>query len=187
MKRILLALVASIGLMVTTSAQVITLNTNTSPPMLSGPFIDVLDKLSTGSNWMVAPYGIYSFDDKKAGAGLAILYDLTPAGYSTNSPTVGTGIRFEYYDENFSVVQGNIQFNVPLTIAGKVTLIPFGYTGIESPMSGNDTSVSAVFGAGMSAVLFGKPSGAHLSLFGVWEINSSHGRDRAGGGLAYKF
>jgi hypothetical protein len=117
--------------------------TNTDPPsLLSGPAIDAISFLSTGSNWMVAPYGIISADAKKFGGGIGI-------GYHVSDFVVPT-MRLDYYDGRIWMPSGSLQIQAPITIS-KLTVIPFGFTGIATPLTGKasaDGSPVGIFGIG---------------------------------------
>jgi hypothetical protein len=131
----------------------VTLNTNTSP-LLSGPFVDILDKLTTATNWGVAAFGIYTPNStttgKKAyGAGAVFLYNI--------NSYVATGLGIDWLENDVTMPSGQIQFQAPLKIANSLTLTPFVFTGIATPISGdcyNNGQVVGLFGAGLGAKVY---------------------------------
>lgn len=132
----------------------VTLNTNTSP-LLSGPFVDILDKLTTATNWGVAAFGIYTPNStttgKKAyGAGAVFLYNI--------NSYMATGLGIDWLENDVTMPNGQFQFQAPLKIANSLTLTPFVFTGIATPISGdgyNNGQVVGLFGAGLAAKVSG--------------------------------
>ena len=176
------ALVCSLLVSFAAVADPAQVDTNSTPPTLEGPFIDFLGNLSTWTNLAVAPYGIYDSGSKKAGAGLLALYNI--------SPYVASGIGLQYLDGSVWMPSAQVQFQAPFTIAQKVTLIPFGFTGIGTPVSGrgadNGTAVG-IFGAGMATKLYGDTSGRHLSAFFAAAKWTGFDGQQWYFGLAYRF
>lgn len=126
------------------TVQPVSLNTNTSPPTLSGPLIDVMGALATATNWVVAPFGTYSEADSKYGGGIAAVYNITEA--------VGSMFRFDYLDRNFNMVSASMELQQPIVIAGKLKVTTFAFSGIATTVGGAGTengTVQGVFGAGM--------------------------------------
>lgn len=151
--------------------------TNTSPPMLQGPLIDLAATLSTATNWAVAPYAIYDTGTKKAGAGVTALYNL--------NANFATGVGLDYLNSEVWLPSGQVQFQAPIIIAQKVTLIPFGFTGIATPVSGKGSSNGSavgLFGAGMALKI-----NSHLDIFGAISKWTGFEGEKYYGGIAYKF
>lgn len=127
-------------------AQAQVTNTNTGNPFLSGPATQILDFLSTGSNWMAVAYGTSSDKFDKFGAGVAL-------GYKATDFLVPT-LRLDYYDGSVWMPSASVQLQAPIKLFGKVTVIPFAVSGIATPISGRGTgngSAVGIFGAGLAA------------------------------------
>lgn len=158
MKKILLSLLA-VGLLAFTGysqtnalpspSLAIGIDTNANPPVLTGPFIDIIGSLASATNIVVAVAAEYSPDTSTFGASAALVYNITPV--------VGTMLRFDYLpgtvagSSDFSMVSANLQLQVPMTIAGKIQWTWFGLSGIATPLGGAGTdngTVQGVFGAG---------------------------------------
>lgn len=117
-----------------------------SPPLLSGP---VWTALSFGSgastNWGFAAYGIASSAGDKYGAGLAGMYKL-------NDFVVPT-LRLDYYDGRVWMPSASLNLQTPVTLFGKLTAIPFAFTGLATPLSGkggSDNTAVGIAGLGMA-------------------------------------
>lgn len=125
--------------------------TNSTGPVLEGPFIDFLGSLSTATNWGVAAFSIYAPQDKSWGAGLVALYNI--------SPYVATGIGIDWLDRgNVTMPSTQVQFQAPFLIGGKVRVTPFGFTGVATPLSGkgdDNKTVVGLFGAGLGVKIYG--------------------------------
>jgi hypothetical protein len=132
-------------------------NTN-GPPIVSGPITDVIEFLGTGSNWIVAPYGIYDDGTKEWGAGIGI-------GYKLNDFVVPT-MRFDWLNEDITLINGSVQLQVPILLGGKVKAIPFVFAGGGTPLSGSDDegSLIGIFGSGLTLGITD-----HLFIIGDWE------------------
>lgn len=148
MKNKLITCIALLCLLVSTAhSQVI--NTNTSPPTLEGPGMEFIEFLSQGSNWIIAPYGIYDSGSEQFGAGIGAFYQI--------NNFVLAGMRLDGLGAedgwDMWMPSGQIQLQAPLVLFGKVKLTPFGFTGIATPVTGqqgdNGTGVG-VFGAGLA-------------------------------------
>ena len=123
-------------------AQPVVVNTNTSPPTLSGPGMDAIKSLATATNWLAAPFMTYGSETHDVGGGLALVYNITD--------TVGTMLRVDYYGNKWSMVSANLQLQLPITVASNAQVTTFGYTGISMPVSGSDKgTVQGLFGAGV--------------------------------------
>lgn len=119
-------------------------DTNTLP-VLSGPVWTAIQYLGTGSNWMVAPYGIANMSEKKFGGGVAALYKI--------NEFAGPMLRLDYYDGEVFMPSGSFQLQAPLQILNKFTLIPFGFAGVATPLSGKadkNGSLQGIIGAGLA-------------------------------------
>jgi long-subunit fatty acid transport protein len=126
MKKVLLSVGAVLAMVVTSQAQ-------TNSPTLPG--------LSSSTNWVAIPYGIYDTTDKKWGWGVAGLYKVSDNFY--------TGLRYDQVNghDNTAGVQAQLQATV--TYAG-IKVTPF---------------VSASTGIGSSQSLYGSAgAGAYVSL-----------------------
>ena len=165
-------------------ADPVTLNTNSLS--LEGPLITLLGNLSTATNLAITAYGIYDTAPKpgadSAGFGLTALYNITP--------WAATGVGMEFMNGDVWMPSGQVQLQAPFTIGGKVTLIPFGFTGVATPVSGraadNGTAVG-IFGAGLAARIYTSSGGAHLSIFTAISKWTGFDGEKIYGGLVYRF
>lgn len=173
--KLLASLLLAAGLALAGYSQ--TVNTNTTPPTLEGPGIIALKFLSQGTNWSVAPYGLYDTHTHKGGAGVAALYHVTPV--------FSAGMGVDYINSEIWMPSGDVQLGLPLTVMGKVDVTPFGYTGISTAISGrgdhNGTAVG-IFGAGLATGIYKK-----LSVFAAWEKRSGFDGDLIRFGASWKF
>lgn len=137
MKKIFVSLFITIALSLHCIAQ----TTNTSPGVIDSP---VFQFLTQGSNWIVAPYAIYDTTTKNFGGGIG-------AGYKLNDFVVPT-MRLDYINNGLWVPSGSLQLQAPVTIMGKVTVIPFVFTGIATSLRNEDNryngSAVGIFGLG---------------------------------------
>lgn len=192
MKKILLSLLA-VGLLAFAGySQPVTINTNTSPPTLSGPAVTGFNWLLTVTNIMPAAYGIYT--DHGYGFGVEALYNIVPA--STNTFGVASGFGFDCvfdkstHHDNITMPSIQAQLQAPLFVAGKITTVLFGVTGVATPIGGeqsNNGNVSGIFGAGLAAVVAGKIDTSHLDLFYAYEYRTTESSGWHLFGLAYRF
>lgn len=128
----------------------VVVNTNTDSSVsitniIGGPAWDALQFLTQGSNWMVAPYGIYDSGTKEYGAGICALYNL--------NPFVATGLRLDYVNGNVWMPSVQFQLQAPLKLFNKVTVVPFLTSGLATPLSGrgNDNlDPVGILGVGMA-------------------------------------
>lgn len=169
------------------------LDTNGPVPTISGPLTDVFKFLGKGSNWIVAPYGIIADSNagstkRDFGAGIAL-------GYRLNDYVVPT-LRLDWLKSQLWMPSADLQLQAPVTLFGKVTVVPFGFTGIATPVSGqgaNNGSVVGLFGAGAALRLDFLGSGAfwkHTDVVADYELWTGGGFDNSKQvrfGLAYKF
>lgn len=121
-------------------------NSGVTPPFLTGPLMDILKFASTGTNWMFAGFGTMSLGgDHKYGAGVAGMYKL--------NDFVAPMLRIDYYDGKIFMPSASVNLQAPVTLFGKITAIPFGFTGLATPFNrggNNDATIQAIFGAGMA-------------------------------------
>lgn len=123
--------------------------TDTNAPASTNMFGEhvgkVVDFLSmTGSNWSVIPFAIYSEDTKGGGVGLAAMYSMTDFA--------GAFLRLDYLEGDIFMPSGNFQLQIPVKLAGKVTVVPFVLGGIATPLSGrgdDNGDPIGIFGMGM--------------------------------------
>lgn len=122
-------------------------------------YSDLVQFLGSGSNWMVAPYGIYDTGSKTGGAGAAALYEVTE--------NIGTGIRVDAIGNGSGaptvwMPSFNFQLQVPVKLFNKVTLVPFALSGVATPIAGKGADNKTVVG------LFG--AGAALKMTDTWYL-----------------
>lgn len=188
---VLLTLLALLSMACPSKAQtngVVGIDTNSTTPVLSGPLTDVFKFLGQGSNWLVAPYGILTGSGSKYdfGAGIAL-------GYKLNDYVVPT-MRLDYLDRRLWMPSASLQLQAPVTLFGKVTVIPFGFTGIAVPISGAGTGngeVVGIFGAGGAVRLdFLGSFFKHMDAVADYELWTGAGFNNSKQirvGLCYKF
>jgi hypothetical protein len=107
---------------------VFAVDTNPAPPVIGGPAASWLAFLGSGSNWMLAPYFTIAEESKKIGGGIAVGYLL--------SPNIVTVMRFDEFDRRAYMPSLSIQLQAPVKLFQAATLIPFGFVGAASPISG---------------------------------------------------
>lgn len=115
--------------------------TATNNPIVDSPIFQFLSQSST--NWFVAPYGIATTTGNKYGAGIAVGYKL--------SDYVAPVMRLDDIDGTLWMPSASLQLQVPIIIMGKVTVIPFSFAGIATPLAGAGNlngSAVGIFGAG---------------------------------------
>lgn len=179
MKKLIAIALITIGLALSAPAQ--TLNTNTETPTLEGPFIDLLTSISTWTNLTLGAYGIYDTGTKAGGAGVVALYNATPF--------IAGGVGLQYLNDELWMPSGQVQFQAPFTIAGKVKVTPLAFTGIGTPIAGggdrnfaDNHSVVGIFGAGLAV-----RTTEHLDLFVAAAKWTSFEGEQWYFGLAYRF
>jgi hypothetical protein len=154
----------------------------TNAPLVSGPAADAWSFITTAgvSNWMVAPFGIYSTTSKEWGGGLAVGYKL--------SEFVVPVLRLDYLAGDIWMPSANLQLQVPVTIMGKFTLIPFTFAGVATTIAGggadNGTAVG-MLGIGGAVRL-----SSHVDLVGdyeLWNGGHFHADNQIRFGVLYKF
>lgn len=162
----------------------------TNAPFLSGPLVDVFRFVSSGTNWVIAPYGIVAKSDAKytVGGGIALAYHL--------SDFVMPMMRLDYMDHKLYMPSANLQLQAPVTLFGKVTTIPFAFAGIATPISGtgnNNGTVVGIFGAGLALRLDFLGSGKFWQKSDlVWDVETwngaaFHNQQQMRFGWAFKF
>ena len=143
----------------------ITLNTNsTGTPFLSGPLVELLTTLSSATNWGVATFGIYEpkSDRHKASYGFGAV-----ALYNINT-YMAMGVGIDCLDNQVTMPSGQFQLQAPLHLGGTngLTVTPFAFTGVATPVSGMGTDNGAVvglFGAGLDVKIY-KGFGAFYAI-----------------------
>lgn len=195
MKKLLPILAISLSLL-TARAQD---TSNPPPPIISGPVTSIIQFLGTGSNWMVAPYGIYSEAglNHKATMGGGIGF-----GYKINDFVVPT-MRLDYLDGQLWMPSGSLQLQAPIVLFGKkdvagapiegsgLTLIPFGFGGIATPIAGkgvdNGTAVG-IYGLGVAVRLDALGGiGKKMDFILDWEHWTGFEKAQFRAGFVYKF
>lgn len=173
MKKLILAAILSSSLLLSARAQ----TTNGPVDPTPQPIHQVWDFLATGSNWLVAPYGIVADNGKAFGGGIAL-------GYRASQFLVPT-LRLDYFDGHVTMPSGNVQLQVPIHIGG-LTVIPLVYTGVGTTIGGlgqSNGEAIGIVGAGAAVQI-----GAHWDLLGAYERRSNF---PSGGlllfGVGYKF
>lgn len=148
----------------------------TPPSGLISDIGDIIKPLAQASNWIVAPYGIYDLTTKKAGAGIAGVYNITP-----NFASV---IRVDYINSQIWRPSGSLQFQLPILLFNKVTVTPLVFTGLSVPLggTGGDNGAGIVI-AGVGGSITLKQN--KLYIVGDWEVWKDSKQLR--GGLAYRF
>jgi hypothetical protein len=153
MKKTLSIIGLTLALVASASAQT-TVNTNSGTPVLSGPGVDFINSLTTWTNWGVAGGMIYAPQGRVDSAGkvhstygafVTALYNITP--------WLASGIGLDYLDSNVTMPSFQTQIQVPFTIAGSVTVTPFGFAGVYTPISGREGdngNAGGLFGAGLA-------------------------------------
>lgn len=127
-------------LLLATSFTLVGYSQNTA--FLSSPIVDFLSR----SNLIVATYGIIDSTSKTGGGGIGL-------GYKLSDFVVPT-LRFDYIGGRIWQPSGSLQLQVPVTIAGKFTVIPFIFEGIATPLTGKgNKNFDPVNIAGIGAAL----------------------------------
>lgn len=174
MKRLLL-IAALIATSFLASAQEETGTTNS--PIISGPVTRIFDFLGTGSNWMVATYGIASTDAKNFGGGIALAYKI--------SDFAAPVLRLDYYAGRVWMPSGSLQLQAPFVLSGKVKVTPFLFAGIATPLNStadDNGDVEGIFGIGAAISLTKR-----VSLVGDIEKWTHFDAKQIRFGVLYKF
>lgn len=152
-----------------------------APPIFQDTAGSIIDFLSHGSNYLVAPYGFYDTGIKKSGGGLAVV--------ALVQPWFGPLLRFEYDGDKFWTMTGEAQFQVPNIKLGKVSVVPFAHGGVGAVLGGDESESLTVanYGGGIQ-IGFTK----NFGLFAAWEKRSAFNGppisgSRFGGGATIRF
>lgn len=136
-RNLLIACLAAAALITSCSTAKGQLPGVTNAPIIASPVLDAFNFLSTpSSNWMFALYGISTKNDG-GGVGIGALYKV--------SENFGAVLRLDHFGGDTFMPSGNFQIQVPVTIMGKFTMIPFAFTGIATPLN-EDAAVDGVVG-----------------------------------------
>lgn len=136
----------------------------------------ILADLENATNYAIAPYASYGLNNHKIGGGVLALYNF--------NNFVGAGIGADYMG-SFSLVSGNVQLKLPLkplaftkwTWAQNLSMTPFAYTGIGTPMGGsgvNNGGISTHIGGG-DYFQFGHFLGGKFNIGGAYITRSGAG------------
>lgn len=143
------SIIAGLLLAVAVSAQTntpapVTTNTVPSLPEHVSTWIRFLS--NTSSNWLVAPYIIYVDDDINSyGAGIGAFYKLSDYAL--------TGMRLDYVNSELVMPSVNVQLQLPIKVANKLTVTPFAVSGLATPLDGrgsDDGTAVGILGAGVA-------------------------------------
>jgi hypothetical protein len=164
------------------ASKIVGATSSTNSPSIRDGFNIIIDGITSGvTNWYFVPYVSYSPDrvGSKYGGGLAALYPV--------SDYVTTGLRVEYTGNTVKGISGTATLQYPLTLFGKVKVVPFAYAGVNFGLSGKsylgitipgepDDTVGAVTGYGASVMLYRSASGNFtLGLVGDYEQHHAYG------------
>lgn len=145
----LASIIAGLLLAVTVNGQTntpapVTTNTVPSLPEHVSTWINFLS--NTSSNWLVAPYIIYVDDDINSyGAGIGAFYKLSDYAL--------TGMRLDYVNSELVMPSVNVQLQLPIKVANKLTVTPFAVSGLATPLDGrgsDDGTAIGILGAGVA-------------------------------------
>lgn len=139
-----------------------------------GKYLVTVGGSLNASNFMAAPYGIYDLSTKKAGAGVALVYNV--------NQYVGAFTRLDYINAELWRPSGGAQLQYPVNV-WKLTVVPFVFTGIAVPFSGAGTAngeVKNISGTGVAVRCT-----THLDVIGDWEYWSGSQQIRLG--VLWKF
>jgi len=131
-------------ILITIALALVTIKTSaqTNPPVIASPVMDAFSFLSTpSSNWMFAVYGI-STKSEGQGFGIGALYKV--------SENFGAVLRLDRIQNETFMPSGNFQVQVPVTLMGKITVVPFAFTGVATPINAQPghEGVVGIFGIG---------------------------------------
>jgi hypothetical protein len=149
---------------------------STNAPLFGGPGAQLFNFLSTGSNWMIAPYGIVS-TEHKVGGGVAFGYKL--------SPFIVPLMRLDYFNGTLWMPSMSLQLQVPFTIMGKFTVVPFTSAGLATPLAGAGTangSAVGIFALGAAVRI-----SSRFDIVGDYEKWSGFKGAQIRAGILYKF
>ena len=175
MKKLLSITLLAVSLCLTGYSQT---TTNSPNPILDGPAGTVWSFLTTGSNWIVAPYAIYDTGTKNGGAGIAALVQVNQYFLS--------GIRFDYLNATDELWMPSVQAQLQYPIkTGRLTLTPIMTAGVATLIGGReseDGGAVGIFGLGLAAS-FTK----NLGVFGHYERWTGFDGNQLRGGFYWKF
>jgi hypothetical protein len=133
------------------------LTTNaTGVPFLSGPGMDLLESISTWTNWGVATFGIYepasAGHKASCGCGAVALYNI--------ATWAAAGIGIDWLDNQTTMPSCQFQLQAPFLLGGTngVQVTPFAFTGVATAIGGsggNNADVAGLFGAGVDVKISG--------------------------------
>lgn len=130
-----LALPATADVTPTPPSPTATTSTNI-PPVVP----NLIDYLTTGSNYFAVPFVTYSVNDHSVGGGIALGYHL--------SDIIAPVLRLDYFDSRFYSVSLTANLQPPRALLGKIPIVPFALAGGAMPFSGagddNGTFVTVV-------------------------------------------
>lgn len=128
----------------TTTPAPVTTNTVPSLPEHVSTWLSFLS--NTSSNWFIVPYGIYVDDDINSfGAGVGAFYKLSDYAL--------TGLRLDYVNSELVMPSVNVQLQLPIKVANKLTVTPFAVSGLATPLDGrgsDDGTAVGILGAGVA-------------------------------------
>lgn len=143
-------------------------STSTNAPTIPSTWDNIIQFVSQGSNWVVAPYGIYATggtvdnDGKKVhsswGAGISGLYKI--------NDYVLTGLGLDYMNGGLTMPSATAQLQYPIKL-GRFVLTPLAYSGLSTAIGGNSKDngeAIGIFGTG-AALSFTE----HLGAFASYE------------------
>lgn len=186
-KLVLAAIVAALFTL-TTQAQ-----TNLT---LGGPGMKIIQFLGNGSNWMFSTYGIYA---EKGAGGKSPGYGGGLGAFVRVNDFLATGLRLDTIasggQAKLWMPSGDIQIQAPITLFGKadtngivsggVTVVPFGFGGVATPLAGRGSdngTVVGIFGMGMALRIQ-----KHWDLVYDWEKWTGFSGNQHRFGILYKF
>jgi hypothetical protein len=153
---------------------------------IEGPLITLLTDITTATNLSIAPYAIYDTGTKSMGGGLLAVYNVT-------SWAAG-GIGMQYLNQELWMPSAQFQLQAPVIINKSISLIPFVFTGIGTPIAGgsgkdfaDNGSAVGIFGGGMAVKVFGDLNSSHLDVFTAIAKWSGFSGEQIYGGFVYRF
>ena len=167
----LLLLIAALIFVANVHAQEPTGDPIVSPSITNAPepVQRVLAFLAQGSNWIVAPYGIYDMTTKSAGGGVALAYKVSDFVLPT--------LRLDYINGDVFMPSGTVQLQMPIKVTTNIWLTPFLFGGVATAVTGSgaDGTAIGIFGLGGDIRIT-----EHFGILGDWEKWSSHEQLRFG-------
>ena len=185
MRMMRMGLMGLIGLMTVLMAMGQDTNTVPAPIPVEAPpqATSWLSFLSSGSNFMVAPYGIFSTGPRSVGGGVAVAYKI--------SDYIAPAMRIDYLNSSFYQGSLSAQVQYPIHFGSNITVVPFGLAGAATPFGGagdNNLTPQGIAGVGAALRLdFLGGVGKRLDLIADWEKWSATRGSQIRLGLLYKF